>query len=290
MAEIKLLGISCQQLTFCRSNVSALMHAAFVALLVVMYVAIKMLTIRRSGTDKQRNSARHMLWRKVVTIVTTLYTVGAIFFVRSFLRPFDCVDDGRGRMFMESAPEIECLEDHDSEQGSTYANVKHLATVGMLAFASGFAFLCACLVKAHNTGNHSLGSLSFLGGTSALHLLYTSSSQTLSKRTRPTVDYLTVCCSTWRMTSMIICSQTSTKISTTSGRWSSSFASVCSLQSSCSSTRFWRCCWQRRSPWSRSASTSQPVPSKTQARTGRRYYPWQHSCFCSLLDRSSRCW
>ena len=165
---------ACQQLTFCRSNVSALMHAAFVALLVVMYVAIKMLTIRRSGTDKQRNSARHMLWRKVVTIVTTLYTVGAIFFVRSFLRPFDCVDDGRGRMFMESAPEIECLEDHDSEQGSTYANVKHLATVGMLAFASGFAFLCACLVKAHNTGNHSLGSLSFLGGTSALHLLYTS--------------------------------------------------------------------------------------------------------------------
>jgi hypothetical protein len=135
------------------------------AALVAMYAAIKQCAIERSGgTDKQKSSARHMLWRKVVTIVTTSYTVGAIFFVRSFLRPFDCVDDGTGRMFMESAPQIECVEGYDSERASNYPSIKYLASLGLVVFMGGFAVLCACLLKAHKTGDHSLGSLSFLGG------------------------------------------------------------------------------------------------------------------------------
>jgi hypothetical protein len=135
------------------------------AALVAMYAAIKQCVIERSGgTDKQKSSARHMLWRKVVTIVTTSYTVGAIFFVRSFLRPFDCVDDGTGRMFMESAPQIECVEGYDSERASNYPSIKYLASLGLVVFVGGFAVLSACLLKAHKIGDHSLGSLSFLGG------------------------------------------------------------------------------------------------------------------------------
>ena len=130
-----------------------------------MYVAIKQCGIEQSdGTDKQKTSARHILWRKVVTIATTSYTVGAIFFVRSFLRPFDCVDDGTGRVFMESAPEIECVEGYDSERASNYPSIKYLASFGMIGFMGGFAFLSTCLFKAHTSDTHSLGSLSFLGG------------------------------------------------------------------------------------------------------------------------------
>ena len=45
------------------------------------------------------------------------FTIGAVFFVKSFLRAFDCVAselDGN-RAFMASAPEIECAAEHESD-------------------------------------------------------------------------------------------------------------------------------------------------------------------------------
>ena len=92
--------------------------------------------------------------------VTTLYTVGAIFFVRTFLRAFNCVGDGiEAPLYMASSPDIECTLDDPS---SDYQAIRRLSINGLAAFGALFAAMCLGLVQAHHSDNPGMGSLSFL--------------------------------------------------------------------------------------------------------------------------------
>ena len=96
--------------------------------------------------------------------VTTLYTVGAIFFVRTFLRAFHCVGDAavdgiEARLYMVSSPDIECRLDDPS---SDYPAIRRLSIYGLVVFGALFAAMCLGLVRAHHSDNPGMGSLSFL--------------------------------------------------------------------------------------------------------------------------------
>ena len=96
--------------------------------------------------------------------VTTLYTVGAIFFVRTFLRAFHCVGDAavdgiEARLYMVSSPDIECRLDDPS---SDYPAIRSLSVNGLVVFGALFAAMCLGLVRAHHSDNPGMGSLSFL--------------------------------------------------------------------------------------------------------------------------------
>ena len=133
----------------------------FAAAIIVVYAVVKLATLS-GGTAAHRHAARHYLWRKIVTIVTTLYTVGAIFFVRTFLRAFHCVGnaDGADGLYMASSPDIECTMDDPS---SDYPAIRSLSVNGLAVFGGLFVLMCASLVRAHHSDNPGMGSLSFLG-------------------------------------------------------------------------------------------------------------------------------
>jgi len=133
----------------------------FAAAIIVVYAVVKLATLS-GGTAAHRHAARHYLWRKIVTIVTTLYTVGAIFFVRTFLRAFHCVGnaDGADGLYMASSPDIECTMDDPS---SDYPAIRSLSVNGLAVFGGLFVLMCASLLRAHHSDNPGMGSLSFLG-------------------------------------------------------------------------------------------------------------------------------
>ena len=133
----------------------------FAAAIIVVYAVVKLATLS-GGTAAHRHAARHYLWRKIVTIVTTLYTVGAIFFVWTFLRAFHCVGnaDGADGLYMASSPDIECTMDDPS---SDYPAIRSLSVNGLAVFGGLFVLMCASLVRAHHSDNPGMGSLSFLG-------------------------------------------------------------------------------------------------------------------------------
>ena len=96
--------------------------------------------------------------------VTTLYTVGAIFFVRTFLRAFNCVGDAavdgiEAPLYMASSPDIECTLDDPS---SDYPAIRRLSINGLAVFGALFAAMCLGLVRAHHSDNQGMCSLSFL--------------------------------------------------------------------------------------------------------------------------------
>ena len=132
----------------------------FAAAIIAVYAVVKLATLS-GGTAAHRHAARHYLWRKIVTIVTTLYTVGAIFFVRTFLRAFHCVGnaDGADGLYMASSPDIECNMDDPS---SDYPAIRRLSISGLVVFGALFAAMCLGLVRAHHSDNPGMGSLSFL--------------------------------------------------------------------------------------------------------------------------------
>ena len=81
--------------------------------------------------------------------VTTLYTVGAIFFVRTFLRAFNCVGDAavdgiEAPLYMASSPDIECTLDDPS---SDYPAIRRLSINGLAVFGALFAAMCLGLVR-----------------------------------------------------------------------------------------------------------------------------------------------
>ena len=83
-----------------------------------------------------------------------------IFFVKSFLRTFDCVASEleSNRAFMASAPEVECAAEH----GSDYAEIVRLSETGLGAFCGCFVFIWLLLIKAHRSDNPGLGIFAFL--------------------------------------------------------------------------------------------------------------------------------
>ena len=96
--------------------------------------------------------------------MTSFYTVGAIFFVRTFLRAFHCVgeaaeDVAEGRLYMVSSPDIECTLDDPS---SDYQTIRRLSIFGLVVFGALFAAMCLGLVRAHHSDNPGMGYLSFL--------------------------------------------------------------------------------------------------------------------------------
>jgi hypothetical protein len=138
---------------------SALFFPLLVLGVLTTFAAMKLLALKcnSTATKPQQRAARNKLWRKLVTVATTVLTVGTIFFVKSFLRAFDCVALGSDSTttVMESAPEIEC-----SDSDPDYPAILRLSAIGLTGFASAFACLCVSLMYArHSQG---VGGFSFI--------------------------------------------------------------------------------------------------------------------------------
>eukprot|EP01043_Picozoa_sp_COSAG02_P066051 COSAG02_NODE_10156_length_2007_cov_1.614780_1_plen_286_part_00 len=130
------------------------------AIFVYVFIAVVKIHNDEGATAEQRHSARSQLKRKIASVATTLFTVGAIFFVKNFLRAFDCVasESNINHAFMASAPEIEC----DAELESTYAEIVRLSKTGLAAFSGCFTCIWLLLIKAHRSETPGLGNFAFL--------------------------------------------------------------------------------------------------------------------------------
>jgi hypothetical protein len=139
----------------------ALAMPVFVGGAIAVYALITVAKIqtKADATAEQTHSARSQLKRKIASVATTLFTVGAIFFVKSFLRAFDCVASEleSEREFMASAPEIEC-----HEPSSEHSEILHLSTIGLASFCGCFVVIWLFLIKAHRSDNPGLGIFAFL--------------------------------------------------------------------------------------------------------------------------------
>jgi len=141
----------------------ALAMPIFIGAVIIVYGLITLIRIHNDSgaTSVQKSSARHQLRRKMASVATTLFTVGAIFFVRSFLRAFDCVASGTdaNKSFMKSAPEIACDGD---DPNSDYLEVRRLSEIGLGLFIGFLCALSLSLVYAHHSSNPGLGNMAFL--------------------------------------------------------------------------------------------------------------------------------
>ena len=139
----------------------ALLMPVFAGGAIAVYALISLFRIQRTtnATAEQRRSARSQLLRKLATVATTLFSVGAIFFTKSFLRAFACVasESDSNRKFMASAPEIECWS-----PSSEHPKIVTLSQIGLVSYAGCFAVICLFLVKAHRSDNPGLGIFAFL--------------------------------------------------------------------------------------------------------------------------------
>jgi hypothetical protein len=143
---------------------AALALPAYVFLMVAVYALIKLATLHGSdATPAQRHSEHAYLWRKMITVATILFAFGAISFVKSFVRAFDCINvaglDDEPQRFLVSAPEIECTSD-DTE--SDYPLIKEYSTLGLLAFGATYTLLWLSLVKSHMADYAGVHYLSFI--------------------------------------------------------------------------------------------------------------------------------
>eukprot|EP01044_Picomonas_judraskeda_P006576 COSAG03_NODE_662_length_6392_cov_2.901001_6_plen_918_part_00 len=149
----------------------ALLMPVFVGGAIAVYALISLVKIQRNSiaTAEQRRSARSQLLRKLASVATTLFSIGAIFFTKSFLRAFACVasESDSDRKFMASAPEIECWS-----RSSEHPKIVALSQIGLLSFAGCFAVICFFLVKAHRSDNPGLGFFAFLADKYEDHFFY----------------------------------------------------------------------------------------------------------------------
>jgi hypothetical protein len=93
----------------------------------------------------------------MTSVLTTMFTVGSIFFVKSFLRAFDCLANDAGARIMASAPEMMC-DTSDPE----YSKIRYLSWMGLLLFNGCFALLWVLLVRAHQSDSPGLGEFTFI--------------------------------------------------------------------------------------------------------------------------------
>lgn len=130
---------------------------------IAVYVLITMIRMKKNmadATEEHVSSARSQLKRRVASVVTTLFTVGAIFFVKSFLRAFNCVASGPGDtggvvQFMASAPDIQCTS-------SAHSEIANLSMIGLSLFAGCFASIWLLMIKARGSDSLDLGVFAFL--------------------------------------------------------------------------------------------------------------------------------
>jgi hypothetical protein len=141
----------------------------FVGSAMAVYALLTLIRIQYAGdaTAEQRHSARNELRRKLASVFATLFTVGAIFFTKSFLRAFDCVASelDSSRKFMASDPEILC-------SSPTHLEIERLSTIGLMSFAGCFVVICLFLIQNHLSDNPGLGAFAFLADKFEDHFFY----------------------------------------------------------------------------------------------------------------------
>jgi hypothetical protein len=104
------------------------------------------------------------LKRKVVTILSTLFTTMSIFFMRAVLKPFDCITESGstwsadGQRFMASSPDVVC-----SDADPHYPTLVALSSLGLVLYSGSFVALALGMYSAMRADNPSLGLLAFLG-------------------------------------------------------------------------------------------------------------------------------
>jgi hypothetical protein len=123
-----------------------------------LYTLIRIKCHKRS-TIEQKQSATSQHWRTLASVSTTLFTTLAIFFVKSFLRAFDCLssDLEPDHKFMASAPDIAC-DDSDHE----YENIRNFSVFGLAMYTIAYGAMWGALIQAHRSDNPGLGIFSFL--------------------------------------------------------------------------------------------------------------------------------
>lgn len=150
---------------------AALAVPLFCAIVVASYGFIKLVQIHNvaDASSSQRRSARNQLRRRIASVGATLFTVGAIFFVKNFLRAFDCEKSGKdgSRSFMQNAPEIECYVPE-----SDHADILILSKIGLAIFVGGSVAMLVLLMRAHHSDDPGLGSLAFVGDKFEDHFYY----------------------------------------------------------------------------------------------------------------------
>jgi hypothetical protein len=138
---------------------TALLMPIFVGGVVSAYASIMLMSIHREhdATPAQRHSARNQLLAKVTSVMATMFTVGAIFLVKSFLRPFDCIENDFGERVMASAPEITC-NDGDPD----YWKITIFSRIGIAGFVGCLAAMWSMLIRTHRSETPGLGNFAFL--------------------------------------------------------------------------------------------------------------------------------
>jgi|EP01046_Picozoa_sp_COSAG06_P038712 hypothetical protein len=112
----------------------------FVPCVSVCRYKFRKIDIQHFKDDNDGRGPIEVLTRMVVTIVTTLFIFGSIFFLRNVLSAWNCtnpLDDVHGKSYLKSEPDIECSLDFDE-----YVELFALAWVGLLTYIgmfSGFA-------------------------------------------------------------------------------------------------------------------------------------------------------
>jgi hypothetical protein len=138
---------------------AALLMPLFVGGVVFVYTVIMLFSIHQAhgATSSQRHSARNQLFGKVTSVMATMFTVGAIFLAKSFLRPFDCMTNHFGERVMASAPEISC---NDSDPD--YSKITKYSEIGIAGFVACIAVMWAMLIHTHRSDTPGLGNFAFL--------------------------------------------------------------------------------------------------------------------------------
>ena len=87
-----------------------------------------------------------------------------IFFVKSFLRAWDCVgtESDNGRRFLASAPEMECTDNPASASFEQYQDIRWLSALGLACFIAGFVALWLAMLREHRADTASIGMFAFL--------------------------------------------------------------------------------------------------------------------------------
>lgn len=139
----------------------ALVMPVFIGTVLGAWTLYKVIRIKchKRSTDEHKQSAMSQHWRTLASVSTTLFTALAIFFVKSFLRAFDCLssDLEPDHKFMASAPDVAC-DDSDPE----YENIRTFSIFGLVMYTITYMGMWGALIQAHRSDNPGLGIFSFL--------------------------------------------------------------------------------------------------------------------------------
>jgi hypothetical protein len=132
----------------------------FILAVIAIYSILKWIWVHLRHRGQTHKTLGKFLHNKAVTILSTLFLVCSVFFMKSVLRPLDCkIDQETGRSFVQSSPEVEC----DRANDPLYQELLMMGLAGLCAYVITFCVLTSSLVHAGNSVEHGMGSLAFLG-------------------------------------------------------------------------------------------------------------------------------